>query len=126
MTALMSAVATATAAVPRLQPMNGVVDKTYPYGVYSATFGRGDTYTNDGTEGVRWGRIVLQTFGRTTDSATDLYDQARAALVGKVLTVDGSPIGPITGELDPAVTRDPDDAGVVGVTTTFTFTATEE
>lgn len=127
MTALMTAVATATAAVPRLYALNGVpANPTYPYGTYSATFGRGDTYRSDGTEGLRWGRIIFQTFGHTATAAIDHADDVRAALVGQVLTVGGVPIGPITSELDPAVTRDPDDTGVVGVTTTFTFTATEE
>lgn len=62
MTDAMGAVATATEDVDRLQPINGVQDKTYPYGVYSATLGRGDSYGLDSSEGVRWGRVVVQTF----------------------------------------------------------------
>lgn len=122
----MTAVATATAAVPRLQPLNGVVDKTYPYGVYSATFGRGDAYTLDVSHGLRWGRVVIQTFGKTADSALTRMDEVVALLLDKRLTIAGYSAGPLVLELDPAVTRDPDDTGVVGVTATFTFTATKE
>lgn len=123
----MTAVATATAAVPRVYAVNSVpASPTYPYSSYSAAFGRGDTFTNDAAEGVRWGRIVSQHFGRTLASALAHAEQFRAALVGDRLTAGDVTTGPITAELDPAVTRDPDDNGVVGVTTTYTFTATEE
>jgi hypothetical protein len=122
----MTAVATATAAAPRLQPLNGVTNKTYPYGVYSATFGRGDAYTLDVSHGLRWGRVVVQTFGKTADSALDLMDKVTTALLDKRLAITGYSCGPLVLEVDPAIVRDPDDTGVVGVTATFTFTATKE
>jgi hypothetical protein len=128
MTTLMGAVATATAAVPRLYPLGSVpASPVYPYCSYSAAFGRGDTFTNDGAEGIRWGRIVVQSFGKTADAAIDHAEKFRAALVGQFLTVTGwSSVGPITSELDPAVDRDPDANGVVSLATTLTFTATKE
>jgi len=127
MTALMTAVATATATVPRLYALNSVpASPTYPYGAYSATLGRGDAYTLDVSHGLRWGRVTVQTFGRTADSALTRMDEAVAALLDQRLTIAGYQCGPLALELDPAVTRDPDDTGVVGVTATFTFTATKE
>jgi hypothetical protein len=127
MTALMDAVATATAPVPRLYPLNGVpANPAYPYGVYSAALGRGDAYTLDVSHGLRWGRVTVQTFGRTADAALDHMDKVIAAVLDKRLSITGYGSGPLVSELDPAVTRDPDDTGVVGVTAAFTFTATKE
>lgn len=127
MTALMDAVATATEDVPRLYPLNAVPNgPQYPYGTYAATLGRGDTYTLDDTEGVRWLRVVVQTFGKTASSALAKAEAATDALKGVRLTVAGYETTRLHVELDPTVTRDPDDKGVVGVTTTLTATATEE
>lgn len=126
MTALMDAVASATSSVPRLQPLNGVANKTYPYGVYSATLGRGDSYTLNARHGVRWLRVVVQTFGKTADSALLTMDRVVDALLDERLTVDGYDCGPLVLELDPVANRDPDDAGVVGVTATFAATAVEQ
>lgn len=120
----MDAVATAAAAVPRLYKLNSVPpEPQYPYGSFSASLGRGAAYTLDQDEGLRWGRVVVQTFGRTADGALDLAEQVRAALAGKLLAITGYDTTASRVELDPVVTRDPDDKGVVGVTTTFTFTA---
>lgn len=127
MTALMDAVATATEDVERLYALNAVPGKpTYPYGSYSASLGRGDTYTLDDAAGVQWLRVVVQTFGRTADSALTKAEEVTATLKGLRLEVVGYDTTRLRVELDPAVTRDPDDNGVVGVTTTFTATATEE
>lgn len=127
MTTAMEAVAAATAALPRLYGINSVpAAPTYPYGVFSATLGRGDTYTLDDNEGVRWGRIVSQFFGKTETSALARTEEFRALLVGIPLDITGYDTTAVRAELDPAVTRDSDDTGVVGVTATFTFTATKE
>lgn len=123
----MGAVAEATASVPRLYPLGSVPpNPTYPYGVYTATLGRGDSYTLDAREGLRWGRVTVQTFGRTADSALAIAEQARTALVGVRLDVTGYEATPLASELDPTVVRDPDDSGVVGVTATYTLTAIQE
>jgi hypothetical protein len=127
MTDTMAAVAAATASVPRLYALNDAPSKpTYPYGAYSASLGRGDSHTLDSAEGVRWGRVVVQTFGHTATAALDLAETARAALVGTSLDITGYDASPLRAELDPAVRRDPDDYGVVGVTATYTFTVTKE
>lgn len=121
----MEAVAAATAGVSRLYPLNGVPKSpAYPYGSYSATLGRGDSYTLDSREGIRWGRITVQSFGKTASSALLTAEATRFALIGVRLDIDGYDTTPVRSELDPVVVRDPDDAGVVAVTTTYTFTAT--
>lgn len=126
MTDAMGAVAAATASVSRLYALNSVpASPTHPYGSYSASLGRGDSYTLT-DEGIRWGRVTVQTFGKTATSALLLAEQARAALVGVALDIAGYDTTPCRSELDPAIVRDPDTAGVVGVTATFTFTATKE
>lgn len=127
MTAPMDAVATATAGVARLYPLNEVpATPTYPYGVYSAVLGRGDVYTLDANHSLRWGRVTVQTFGKTANSALDKADAVVAALLDRTLTVAGYDCGPCVLELDPAIVRDPDTTGVVAATTTFTFVATKE
>ena len=127
MTTVPEAVATATASVTRLYALGSVPPKpTYPYGVQSSSLGRGDAYTLDAVEGLRWGRIVVQTFGKTQDSAVALAEQARGELVGSTLAVTGYATTPIRAELDPQIGRDPDDNGVVDVTATYVFTATQE
>ena len=123
----MDAVETATAGVARLYKLGEVPPSPeYPYGAYSAVLGRGDSRTLDGAEGMRWGRIVIQTFGRTADAAIAKAEDARDALVGTRLAVTGYETTPVGGELDPSVVRDPADTGVVSVTQTLTFTATKE
>lgn len=127
MTALTTAVATATAAVPRLYALGSVpATPVYPYGVYSATLGRGDAYTLNARHGLRWGRVVFQAFGKSLDSALSISDAVIAALLDESLSVTGYNCGPCVLELDPAITRDPDVSGVIGVTFTFAFTATKE
>ena len=127
MTDAMGAVAAATASVTRLYGLNNVpASPTYPYGSYSASLGRGDTYTLDDAEGVRWGRVIVQTFGKTATSALAKAEEARTALVGTILAITGYETDPLRAELDPQVLRDPDDSGVVGVTATYIFTATKE
>jgi hypothetical protein len=128
MTTAMDAVATVTAGVPRAYALNAVpASPTYPYATYSASLGRGDVYLNDGREGIRWGRIVCQSFGKTATAADAKYEEVRAALVGAVLNITGYEATAVRGELDPApMDRDSDDSGVAGLTFTFTFTATKE
>lgn len=122
----MDAVAAATADVARLYGLNSVPSSpTYPYGSYSAALGRGDSYTLDGREGLRHGRVVVQTFARTGGAAIAMAETVRAALVGTRLTITGYECTPLRAELDPTVVRDPDDNGIVAVTATYRFVATE-
>lgn len=124
----MDAVATATASVTRLYPVGEVPPTpTFPYGAYSAMLGGGDDYTLDGGHGIRNGLVSVQTFGRTTDSATDHMEKVIDVLLDAVLTLAGWGTTPLRSALDqPALTRDPDDNGVITVTLPFTFTATKE
>lgn len=127
MTTLAEAVATATATLPRLYDVNAVPKSPdYPYGSQWASFGSGATYTLDGREGVRRGRIVLLVVGHTEVSALDLTERWRYLLVGRFLKVDGYSPAIVTSELDPAVVRDPDLNGLVSVTTTLSITAAKE
>ena len=124
MTALMDAVATAAASVTRLYRVGAVpTSPTYPYGVFSAQYGRGDSYTLDSTAGARSVRVTFQGFGRTADSALAVTETFIGALLDKALTVGGQITTPLRIELDPTPpSRDPDDAGVIGVTATLTAT----
>lgn len=127
MTDVIEAVAAATASVARLYEVGKVpASPTYPYGSYAASLGRGDTYLLSADEGVRWGRVTVQAFGKTASSALAKAEEVRAALFGAHLAITGFAATPIRTELDPVVVRDPNDSGVVGVTATYTFTVTKE
>lgn len=126
----MAGATAALSAVPRLYAANAVPLKpTYPYGSFAASFGRpGEYATLDVRHQMRWGRVVVQCFGRTVDSVTDLMNQVVDALLDQRLSIAGwrdeTPCGI---ELDPTTpTRDPDDAGVLTSTATLTFTAIKE
>lgn len=121
---LMDAVADAATDVTRLYPI-GQVPKgpTYPYGVFSAALGRGDGYTLDEAPGLRWVRVTFQGFGHTPHSALAVTEAFISALLGTALEVDGVSTTPLRLELDPTIpTRDPDDSGVLAVTTTLIAT----
>lgn len=108
-------------------PRRGVPERpTYPYIVLSVVLGRGDGYTLDATHGLRWGRVVAQTFGHTDAGADQAAEQVIDALLDTPLGVDGWETTPCLLELDPTETDDPDDAGVAGRTLTLTFTAIKE
>jgi hypothetical protein len=127
MSAVMDAVAVATAGLPRQYPLGSVPSSPpYPYGSHSASLGRGDVPTLDGFEGIRWGQIVSQHFARSASAALDAAEAFRSSIVGVSLDIAGYDTTPCQQPFDPAVVRDPDDNGVIGVTQTFTFTATKE
>lgn len=127
MTALMDAVASATAALPRLYKQGQVPDKpTYPYGSWSAYWTTAHGYALDARHGLRRGRIVLQTFARTADAATDLAEQVVRALLDRRLEVDDwADVTPCHIELAPTVVRlsEPENTGLIGVTTVLSLTA---
>ncbi|MBO9523919.1 MAG: hypothetical protein J7518_20485 [Nocardioidaceae bacterium] len=128
-TTLLGAVASATAAVPRLYQLGKVpASPTYPYGVYSAVLGGGGYYTLDSETKQRYGVVTLQAFGKTTDSATDLLEDALGALLDKQLTFDDyKPTTPLRAALDqPSINRDPNDTGVIATTMPLTFLANKE
>jgi hypothetical protein len=124
----MDAVKAATIDVPRFYPLGSVPPKPpYPYGVYAAMFGGGDGYTLDSTYSVRNGLVSVQTFGKTSDSASDHMEKVLAALLDVAPDVDGWDTTPLRAGLDQAaLNRDPDDNGVLTATMPLTFTATKE
>lgn len=129
MTAFMDAVADLTADVPRLYPQGEVPDRPdYSYGVYVVTLGASLAYTLDITHGMRRGRVVLQTFGRTADGPVSLAERVVGHLLDRALPVDGWATTPLAIQLDPTIVRlsDPENTGVIDVTTVLSFTATKE
>lgn len=128
MTTFLEAVDAATAAVLRRYPTNSVPPTpTYPYLVYSVAADRAEGYTLDSRHGFRFYRVILQSFGKPSlASALDIDAKATDGLLDQRLTVTGYDCGPCRLEVASAVVRDPDTTGVVGVTTTLTFTATKE
>jgi hypothetical protein len=122
----LTAVGSTTASVARRYPTNSVpATPTYPYLVYSVAGDRGDGYTLDSRHGFRWYRIILQSFGKTLASALETDGAAVGDLLDERLTVTGFDTRPTRMEIASAIVRDPDNQGVVGVTTTLTFTAKE-
>lgn len=126
MTTILDAVAAAAADVPRAYQIGSVpASPTYPYTAWSAQLLEDDVPTLDGAGSIRWVQIVAQTFGKTAAAVNAQTEAFRASVVGGWLTFDGYEAGPVTGELRPTpVTRDPDAAGVLGSTSTFTASAT--
>ena len=125
----MSAVAAAqtSAGVARAYDEGAVpASPTYPYQTRAVTGDRAGGYTLDSNHSYRTFRIVLRSFGKTASSVLDLDEKARRALEDERLTVPGWDCDPCRVELGSAMTRDPDDNGVMSVVTTLTFNATKE
>lgn len=115
------------AGVTRLYNQNAVpASPAYPYQTIAVTPDRTDVYTLEATHSIRTYRIVLQSASRTIAGALDVDEIATLALLDKRLVVDGYDCTPCRIELGSAMNRDPDDNGVLVVTTTLTFTATKE
>lgn len=113
--------------VDRLYPENGVPQNPpKPYQTIAVTPDRADAYTLDATHGMRLYRIVLRSVSSSQAGALDVDALATDALLDQRLEVAGYDCGPCRLELGSAIMRDPDDGGVLTVTTTLTFTATKE
>lgn len=101
----------------------------YPYLVWSITQDEPTTYTLEARHGTQFHRITWQAFGRTLASARDLDGDVADALLDQRLTAAGYDCGPCSterGGILGRVARDPDDSGVVGITSSLTFAATKE
>lgn len=117
---------------PRAWLLGSVPPKTapgfaYPYTVWSIADERAFGYTLDATHGPRFYRVTWQSFGLDLSGARDLDAIATTAFLDHVLDVPGYDVGPATdqfGGLLGRLARDPDDGGVIGVTSSLTFTAT--
>lgn len=127
LTAAIAKVSAGRSPAPRVYKMNAVPPSpAYPYSVVSASGDMAGNYTLDAHHGTRDYRITVQSFGRDIDGAL-AYDAAAVGnLLDASLTVAGYDCGPIRLQVGSAVVRDPDDDGVVGVTSTFLFTTTKE
>lgn len=124
---LLDATADALSPVLRAYQTNSVpASPTYPYTAWSLAGDRPDAYTLDATHGLRFYRIISQSFGHTLASALDNDAKVTDALLDVALVATGYECTPCRIEVGSAVVRDPDNSGVVGVTTTLTFAATKE
>jgi hypothetical protein len=128
MSALQDAAQAALSAVnQRVYADNAVPSApTYPYQTVAVTSDRALAYTLDANHGVRSYRIVVRSVGRTVASAGDLDERAITTLLDKRLTASAYFCDPCRLELGSALVRDPDDEGVLVITTTLTFNATKE
>ena len=90
----------------------------YPYAVVSPAPGAPQVRTVDGS-GDPAGRFVVQHFGRTLESVTDLAALSFAAFDGKAMPVPDAPVA--WQEVASAVYRDPDDSGVLAITHTYRY-----
>lgn len=102
------------------------VSPGYPYGVYAAILGRAEGYSLTGVHGIRYGSVIVQTFGNTFAGADAVMTAITGALLDTPLAFDGYATDPLQFNLEPAVTQDPDDSGVIGITAAFTFAAQKE
>lgn len=97
----------------------------YPYRV--VTVAPAEPYARTVAGGSsRFQRITIQSFGRTLDGALEFDEEATGLLDGFFLIASGYDCGACQIELASAVNRDPDDKGVVGVTTTLKLSAPKE
>ena len=111
----------------RVYPLGSVpASPSYPYSVVGVTPDLAGNYTLDATHGTRNYRIWVQSFGRTAESALAYNEVADTNLLDASLEVDGYDCGPIRVQVGGSMTRDPDDEGVVGVTSAYIFTTTKE
>lgn len=112
---------------PRIYATNAVpASPTYPYSVVGVTLSDAGGYSLCAKHGTRNVRIWVQSFGRTTESAAVYAESADARLIDRSLQVPGHVCGPIRLQVAASMTRDPDDGGVVGVTSAYIFTTTKE
>jgi hypothetical protein len=123
---LNDAVAGATAGVQRNYELGKVPAKPdYPYSTYAATLGPADGYTLDSVGGLRQGEVLVQSFARTEGAASEQLEQVAACLLDQILSAAGWTTTPLRYALRPVVLRqsEPENAGVISITATFTFTA---
>lgn len=127
LTAAVAKVTSGRSPAPKVYPIGSVpASPGYPYSVIGVTSEAAENYTLDAHHGTRNYRIWVQSFGKTAESALAYNDAADANLLDQSLTVAGFDCGPIRVQVGAAMTRDPDDEGVVGVTSAYIFTTTKE
>lgn len=109
--------------VPRAYKPNEVPSKPQmPYTVVSVTRETPGNYALTGEHGT-WGRrATLQSFDTDDDGALDFDRMATDALQDQVPAFAGLEATPWRVQVGSALVRDPDNKGVVGVTTTLLCT----
>ena len=124
--AVAGALAAGVARVYRLGEVPAGGDRKYPYAVVAASFDQATTYTLEARHGVKVIRLTTQAFGRTVDAALDIDQRLRDAFLDERLPVAGWDCDPAVLQVGGAVVSDPDAGQVIGVTSTYLFTATKE
>lgn len=109
--------------VPRVYKPNEVpTNPAMPYTVVSVTRELPGNYALTGEHGT-WGRrATLQSFDSDADGALDFDRLATDALQDNVPAFTGLDCTPWRVQVGSALVRDPDNLGVVGVTTTLLCT----
>lgn len=114
--------------VTRVYPVGGVLDGTdrkYPYAVVSVSFDDATTYTLDARHSVQMYRLTTQAFSDEMDGALATDAKLRAAFLDQWLTAPGWECGPALLQVGGAIVREPEAGEVIGVTSTYLFTAKE-
>lgn len=90
----------------------------YPYVVLGGSYGTPGVATMDGHKHApRW--LTAKVFGKTTASLEATADLVDAALNGRALSIDGSPVAEFLQANQ--MFRDADDAGVLGTVLTYRY-----
>lgn len=125
MTDLDVVVAAVTAGgVPRVYKANEVpASPAYPYTVVWVTRDVPGNYALTGEHGTWPRRATVQSFDTDADGALDFDRMATDALQDHVPAFPGLECTPWRVQVGSALVRDPDNQGVIGVTTTLICTA---
>jgi len=93
-----------------------------PYSVVSVTRDLPGNYALTGAHGTETRRATVQSFDSDADGALDFDRMAVDALQDKVPAFSGFVCTPWRVQVGSALVRDPDNQGVIGVTTTLLCT----
>lgn len=114
----------------RVYEINKVPAKpTYPYVVWSIADDRPTGYRLDARHGLRFYRFTWQSFGKSLASARAVDRAVTDAVLDETFDVEGYDCAPCYAGVDSIFgtpIRDADDQGVIGLTSSLTFTATKE
>lgn len=127
LTAAVAKVTSGRTPAPRVYTFGAVpVSPVYPYSVVGASLADAGNYTLDAAHGTRNVRVTVQSFGKTSAAALAYDAAADANLLDQRLAVAGFECGPIRLQVTSPLLRDPDDEGVIGITSAYIFTTTKE
>jgi len=123
--AAIAAVTAAHTGSPRIYEVNAVpAQPSYPYSVVDVLDLDPDGYTLDQSHGFRDHMLTVQSFARTNDGVIDYNRAAANALLDQTLDATGWSCDPCRFQTSRKY-RDPDDSGVIGITTVYAFMAKE-